>query len=295
MIDKENTTSIAMGLDAIFSVQTDELSENNPEISKKNKQVLSVSVSSIIPSRYQPRHVFNEESLIELANSIIQHGIIQPLVVRQFDDTYELIAGERRLRAAKMAGLDTVPVIVCNVDHETTMAYGVIENIQRKNLNPLEEALSYDRLLKEFSLKHEQIAKTVGKSRAAISNMLRLLNLEDEVKALLNSEKISMGHARALLSIQGDKQVHLAQRIVNEQLSVRAVENLLTKVNTDKPQITKENKVDLDKLKITNYQNRLIDLTQRKLRLKVNKKGQGELTIQLNSFEDLDKLIKQLS
>ena len=198
--------------------------------------VLELAVKQLAPGRYQPRRIMREAELETLADSIRSQGIIQPILVRKTgEDHYEIIAGERRWRAAQMAGLAKVPVVVKEVSDENAMAIALIENIQRENLSALEEALALERLSKEFNLTHQQVAEAVGKSRATISNLLRLLTLTDEVKAYLEQSRLEMGHAKVLLGLQGKAQREAAEVVVNKGLSVREterlVEHLLQKVS----------------------------------------------------------------
>jgi ParB family transcriptional regulator, chromosome partitioning protein len=203
-----------------------------------NVSAMETSVDALRPGRYQPRRHLPEASLAELADSIREQGVLQPLVVRRAApgadgaDTgnagkYEIVAGERRWRAAKLAGLATVPVVVRELDDQSALAVALIENLQREDLNPIDQARSLSRLAAEFQLTHEQVAKAVGRSRASVSNLLRLLDLDDEVKDLLAEGRIDMGHARALLTLDRERQVALARKIGAKGLSVRQVEALV--------------------------------------------------------------------
>lgn len=219
--------SIAMGLDAIFSAEKQNIQENPTQ---KNL-VISVPIPFISPSPYQARKDFTSSHIESLAASIKANGILQPLLVRSIgDNRYELLAGERRLRASQCCGLAEVPVIVCNVDNESAMAFGLIENIQRKNLNAIEEAEAYQRLLTEFSLTHEALSARLGKSRSHITNLLRLNQLEPYIKDNIVSDAITMGHARALLTLEIQDRLHLAKMIIEKQLSVRETEFYVKKL-----------------------------------------------------------------
>ena len=214
---------LGQGLNALIS---DELED---EILGHGKSgTLNIRISNIEPNREQPRKVFEEDALHELADSITQYGIIQPLIVAKKDKYYEIIAGERRWRAAKLAGLKEVPVIVKEYSDEMILEVSLIENIQRENLNPIEEALAYQRLIGEFSLKQDEIAEKVSKSRSAIANTLRLLNLSEQVQQMIIDEMITSGHARALLAIDDQNaQLDIATRVFDEKLSVRETEKLI--------------------------------------------------------------------
>jgi ParB family chromosome partitioning protein len=216
---------LGQGLNALIS---DELEDEILDHGKGG--TLNIRISNIEPNRDQPRKVFEEDALHELADSITQYGIIQPLIVAKKDKYYEIIAGERRWRAAKIAGLKEVPVIVKEYSDELILEISLIENIQRENLNPIEEALAYQRLITEFSLKQDEIADKVSKSRSAIANTLRLLNLGKQVQQMVIDEMISSGHARALLVIQDQNiQLDIATRVFDEKLSVRETEKLIKK------------------------------------------------------------------
>ncbi|MDF1617427.1 ParB/RepB/Spo0J family partition protein [Petrocella sp. FN5] len=214
---------LGQGLNALIS---DELEDEILDHGKGG--TLNIRISNIEPNREQPRKVFEEDALHELADSITQYGIIQPLIVAKKDKYYEIIAGERRWRAAKLAGLKEVPVIVKDYSDEMILEVSLIENIQRENLNPIEEALAYQRLIGEFSLKQDEIAEKVSKSRSAIANTLRLLNLSKQVQQMIIDEMISSGHARALLAIEDQNaQLDIATRVFDEKLSVRETEKLI--------------------------------------------------------------------
>ncbi|PKM54421.1 MAG: chromosome partitioning protein ParB [Firmicutes bacterium HGW-Firmicutes-5] len=216
---------LGQGLNALIS---DELEDEILDHGKGG--TLNIRISNIEPNREQPRKVFEEDALHELADSISQYGIIQPLIVAKKDKYYEIIAGERRWRAAKIAGLKEIPVIIKDYSDEMILEVSLIENIQRENLNAIEEALAYQRLIEEFSLKQDEIAEKVSKSRSAIANTLRLLNLSKQVQQMIIDEMISSGHARALLAIEDQKaQLDIATRVFDEKLSVRETEKLIKK------------------------------------------------------------------
>ena len=213
-----------------FSLVEDNMLETKAEAKT------TIRISRITPRGDQPRKTFDENALQVLADSIREHGVIQPIVVREIgvlEDNYEIIAGERRWRAAKMAGLDEIPAVIMTGDELKIAEVALIENVQRKDLNPIEEAMAYKALIERFDLKQEEVARQAGKSRSAVANMLRLLELPDEVLALVQEEKLSMGHARAILGLADEeKMLPLAEMIVAKELSVREVEALVRKYNT---------------------------------------------------------------
>ena len=241
--------------------------------------------------KYQPRKDINPEKLQELANSIKAQGIIQPIVVRSIaHNQYEIVAGERRWRAAQLAGLAEVPVVIKDVDDHAAMAIALIENIQREDLNPLEEADALKRLLEEFSMTHQQIADAIGKSRATVSNLLRLIDLQSEVKTLLINKQLDMGHARALLALDGNKQIEAARKIVKDGLTVRVAERLIRELQLD-PKPPKVKVIDHDTVRLQD------DLTA-KLGAKVvidhKDNGTGKVVITYSSLEELDGIIEQI-
>lgn len=256
-----------------------------------------VAASNILPIEYlqrgkfQPRKDMNPEKLQELADSIKAQGIIQPIVVRKVDrDKYEIVAGERRWRAAQLAGLQEVPVVVRDIDDRATMAIALIENIQRQDLNPLEEAEALRRLLDEFAMTHLQVAEAVGKSRTTVTNLLRLMDLQPEVKKLLIANQLEMGHARALLALETDKQIAAAQKIAKEGLTVRAAEKLVKDLQADvKPQKTKT--IDTDTLRL---QDELTAKLGAKVFIEHKSNGAGKLVISYASLEELDGIIEQI-
>jgi ParB family transcriptional regulator, chromosome partitioning protein len=241
--------------------------------------------------KFQPRKDMNPEKLQELADSIKAQGIIQPIVVRKLDQNkYEIVAGERRWRAAQLAGLQQVPVVVKDIDDRATMAIALIENIQRQDLNPLEEAEALRRLLDEFTMTHQQIADAVGKSRVTVTNLLRLMELHPEVKKLLISGQLEMGHARALLSLDGPKQIAIAQKIAKEGLTVRMAEKLVKESQAEaKPPKTKS--IDHDTIRL---QNELTAKLGAKVLIEHKENGAGKLVIAYASLEELDGILEQI-
>lgn len=249
-----------------------------------------VKITMVEPNREQPRKNFDEDSLQELADSIKQFGLLQPILVQDRKDHYEIIAGERRWRASRMAGLQEVPVIIRNYSEQEIVEISLIENIQREDLNPIEEAQAYKRLLTEFHLKQDEVAERVSKSRAAVTNSVRLLKLSDEVQQMVIDDMISTGHARALLAVEdAEEQYNLAQKIFDEKLSVRDVEKLVK--NLHKP--AKAKKQD-DKTLEAIYQDIEEKLKQRlSTKVTVTSKGEGagKIEIEFYNHEDLDRLI----
>ena len=260
-------------------------------------QIKFIKLADLQRGKYQPRMQMNEVELQELSESIKQQGIMQPLLIRQISEgKYEIIAGERRFRAAGMAGLETVPALIKDVDDQTAAAMALIENMQRQDLNPLEEADGLARLISDFGFTHEQAAKVVGKSRSAVTNLLRLTQLSKPVQSLLMAGDIDMGHARAMLNVPTARQIGLAQRVAAQGLSVREAEKLAnqliqsSKKNPDGIEKVKIVKVDPD---IRGLQNRLSDLIGLNVEIKTKSKG-GEIKIKFSHPDELDNLLKKL-
>ena len=255
---------------------------------------IMVKINKVEPNREQPRKDFDEDALMELADSIKQFGVLQPILVQKKKDYYEIIAGERRWRAAKLAGLKEVPIIVKEFTEQEIVEISLIENIQRENLNPIEEAQAYKRLLTEFHLKQDEVAERVSKSRAAVTNSIRLLKLNEDVQRMVVDEMISTGHARALLAVENpEEQYNLAQRIFDEKLSVRDVEKLVK--NLHKP--AKPKKTD-DKTMQVIYQDIEEKLKQklgRKVTVTSRGEGSGKIEIEFYNHEDLDRLLDVLN
>ncbi len=260
--------------------------------SENDQRVLPVEF--LQRGRYQPRRHFDENKLQELADSIKAQGMVQPIVVRSVGDkSYEIIAGERRWRAAQLAGLAEVPVFIREVDDQTAMAMALIENIQRDDLNPLEEAVALHRLLDEFGLTHQEIANAVGKSRTTVTNLMRLLELAPEVKALVDERKLDMGHARALLALKAGDQRKAANEVVKKGLSVRATEALVKALLNPKPAVSKKTESSYD----SDTRRLLDDLTDRlgaKVDLKQSGKGKGTLQISFNSLDELEGILEHI-
>ena len=287
---------LGKGLDSLIPNAVGEAKAKKEVIEKvddKGGKETLVKITSVEPNRKQPRKNFDEDALQELADSIKQFGLLQPIMVQDRKDHYEIIAGERRWRAAKLAGLKEIPVLIRDYSEQEIMEISLIENIQREDLNPIEEAQAYKRLLTEFNLKQDEVAERVSKSRAAVTNSIRLLKLSDEVQQMVIDEMISTGHARALLAVEDqEEQYNLAQKIFDEKLSVRDVEKLVK--NLHKP--AKPKKLD-DKTMQAIY----LDIEE-KLKQKLSTKvtvtskgeGVGKIEIEFYSHEDLDRLLDMM-
>ncbi len=256
--------------------------------------LMTLAVSKIRPGKYQPRTKMDQEALAELAASIKTQGLMQPVLVRPVErDRYELIAGERRWRAAQMAGLDHVPALVREVPDEAALVMGLIENIQRENLNAMEEAAGLQRLVQEFKMTHQQAADAVGRSRSAASNLLRLLNLAKPVQAMVMEGVLEMGHARALLALDGAQQVEAANRTAARGLSVRETEALAQQMQMLRtPGSARKKKVDRDIARLEEDASGKIGTT---VEIKAGKKGTGKLVLHYASFEHLDEMLAKLS
>jgi ParB family chromosome partitioning protein len=263
--------------------------EDRPQGDATGGNLRKIALDRIRPGPFQPRSVFEPESLAELANSIREQGVIQPIVVRPVGDTFEIIAGERRWRAAQQAGLEDIPVIVREVDDEVAVALALIENIQREDLNPLEEATALKRLVEDFQLTHAEAAQAVGRSRSMVSNLLRLLELTAEVRDMVDARHLEMGHARALLSLDPASQASAAREVVRKKLSVRETERLVRRLqNPPKPAAKK---ADPDILRL---QEDLAGTLCAKVRIQHGLSGKGKLVIAYNSADELEGIIGHL-
>ena len=294
MTVKKRGLAKGRGLDALLgSVKKEKqhLSVNTADL--EDGQLEQISVEILQRGQYQPRQHIADEALQELSDSIKQHGVMQPIVIRRVrsegeEAQYEIIAGERRWRAAKLAGLTHVPAIVRDMSDQVAIALALIENIQRQDLNPMEQALALQRFHEEFGLSHQEIAETVGKARASVSNLLRLLSLEESVKVLLDEQKIDMGHARALLPLKKAEQAKIAQQVAAKDLSVRQTEQLVRELQ--KPVSSSE------KVKPSSDINQLIEKLTEKLGAEVqidhNAKGKGKIVIKYHSLDELDGILK---
>jgi ParB family chromosome partitioning protein len=252
-----------------------------------------LDIDRIQRGKFQPRQVFDQEALQELADSISAQGIVQPIVVRPDGDHFELVAGERRWRAAQLAGLQKIPAVIRELDAKSTAAIAIIENIQREDLNPLEQAIAFSRLIEDFDLTHQQVADSVGRSRAAISNLIRLLDLADPVKDLVNQSLLNMGHARALLALIRHDQIEIAKLVVNRGLSVRETELLVKK--TLAAQTGTRTKVKLVDPDIRRLENSLSEKFGANVKIKSGKKGSGQLLISYHSAAELEGILEHLA
>ena len=252
-----------------------------------------VKISKVEPNREQPRRHFEEDALLELADSIKQFGVLQPLLVQKKGDYYEIIAGERRWRAAKLAGLKEVPVIVREYSEQEVVEIALIENIQRENLNPIEEAMAYKKLLTEFKLKQDEVAERVSKSRSAVTNSMRLLKLDVKIQQMIIDEMISTGHARALLAIEDkEEQYNLATRIFDEKLSVRDVENIIRQMKN--PKQKKEKKVVENSFIYKDLEEKMISVIGTKVSVNQKGNGKGKIEIEYYSNAELERIFDLL-
>ena len=271
------------------SAQEPEKKEEENDIGKE----LMVKVTAIEPNREQPRKDFNEEAMEELAESMKVYGVLQPLLVQKKGDYYEIIAGERRWRAAKLAGLKEVPVVIREYTKQQTMEIALIENVQREDLNPIEEAKAYQRLIQEFELKQEEIAARVGKNRVTITNSMRLLKLDERVQDLLIQNQITGGHARALLSVEdGQLQYELAGKIIAENLSVRETEKLVKSLSKKKN--PKEKKVEDESLTLIfrDLEERMKSAMGTKVSINIKDKNKGRVEIEYYSESELERIVE---
>jgi len=303
MVTKK-TKGLGRGLEALLGPKVDDSVAAQTAAAEGLPSTLPLS--QMVAGMYQPRTRMDEGALYELAESIKAQGIMQPILVRQLHDgpnagKYEIIAGERRSRAAKLAGLDTVPVLVRNVPNEAAAAMALIENIQREDLNPLEEAQGLQRLIKEFGLTHELAAQAVGRSRSAASNLLRLLNLADPVQSMLMAGDIDMGHARALLALDRATQITAANQISAKKMSVREAESLVKKLSAEFNLVPQKPKSEKSR-DIKRIEEELSDLLTAQVEVRVKKRVKrhgrveelGELAIQFGSIDELNGLIDKL-
>jgi len=291
----EKKRGLGRGLNALINTGSD--TENNKENTKENHEYKEVfiNISFVEPNRNQPRKEFDKESLSELANSIKQYGILQPIIVQKNGDMYEIIAGERRWRAAKEAGLTEVPVIVRDYDKQKVMEISIIENIQREDLNPIEEAMAYQSLMEEYGLKHDELAEKVSKNRSTITNSMRLLKLSKNIQQMLIDGRISTGHAKVLLSVEDiNEQEKIAQELIDKSLSVRELEKLVKKYT--KPRKKKDDKDDKDySLFYREYEDRLKDILGTKVQINTKDKNKGRIEIDYYSAAELERIVELLN
>ena len=282
-------SGLGKGLDLL--IPSSPLKKEEPKVQDEDKTVLKIS--QIEPNKKQPRKQFDQDALNELAQSIKQYGIIQPIVVTKRDDYYEIIAGERRWRAAKKAGLKEVPVVIKEYTEKEIAEISLIENIQREDLNPVEEAKAYKQLIDEYNLTQEELAERVSKSRTAITNTLRLLKLHSKIQTMLVKGTITAGHARALLGLEDqDMQLVVAEKVVNETLSVRQTEDLVRACNTPKP----EKKTPIRNNAVyKDLEKRMTEAVGSKVRIKQTEQGKGKVEISYFSEEQLDQIFTMIN
>lgn len=293
---------LGKGLDSLIPDKKFDKSGSIPH-NKENKQVESTTrekdgqvmmkINDVEPNREQPRKHFEEDALLELADSIKQFGVLQPLIVQKRKDYYEIIAGERRWRAAKLAGIKEVPVIVKNYTDQEILEISLIENIQRENLNPIEEAMAYKKLLNEFHLKQDEVAERVSKSRTAVTNSMRLLKLSEKVQQMIIDDMISTGHARALLAIDDEEQQYLlATKIFDEKLSVRETEKLVKDVKNPKKEIPK--KIIQNEFVYEDIEERMKNIMGTKVHVNHKPNGKGKIEIEYYSDSELERIFELL-
>ena len=293
---------LGKGLDSLIPDKKFDKSGSIPH-NKENKQVESATkekdgqvmmkINDVEPNREQPRKHFEEDALLELADSIKQFGVLQPLIVQKRKDYYEIIAGERRWRAAKLAGIKEVPVIVKNYTDQEILEISLIENIQRENLNPIEEAMAYKKLLNEFNLKQDEVAERVSKSRTAVTNSMRLLKLSEKVQQMIIDDMISTGHARALLAIDDEEQQYLlATKIFDEKLSVREIEKLVKDVKNPKKEIPK--KIIQNAFVYEDIEERMKNIMGTKVHVNHKPNGKGKIEIEYYSDSELERIFELL-
>jgi len=288
---------LGRGLDALLGGDSDQHESAGKE-APPAKRVDTLPLDLIQRGRFQPRRDFNPDSLQELADSIAAQGVVQPIVVRPIDvDRYEIIAGERRWRAAQQAGLSDIPAVVRDVPDRTAMAMGLIENIQRDDLNPLEEASALHRLLDEFELTHQQIAQGIGKSRTTVTNLLRLLELNADVKQLIEERRLEMGHARALLGLKNQTQSDTARQVVTQGLSVRETEKLVRRLQGAEPEQEQKQKAKVvhdEDPDVKRLESNLVDKLGAQVKIEQRAGGKGKLVISYNTLDELEGILEHI-
>jgi len=290
---------LGKGLDSLIPNKTVKTTEKQANKTQKEKVKVEksgetiVKITQVEPNSEQPRKDFDEDALLELADSIKQFGVLQPLLVQKKNDYYEIIAGERRWRAAKLAGLKEVPVLVREYTEQEVVEISLIENIQRENLNPIEEAIAYKRLLKEFHLKQDEIAERVSKSRTAVTNSMRLLKLNSKVQQMVIDDMISTGHARALLALEDEEQQYtIANKIFDEKLSVRETEKLVKEIKN--PKKPKEKKVMENAFIYQDLEEKMKGVFGTKVSIASKGKGKGKIEIEYYSDDELEHLFDMM-
>ncbi|RHW76511.1 ParB/RepB/Spo0J family partition protein [Colwellia sp. RSH04] len=293
---RKGASRLGRGLDALLAPASpvNESSAEDASASKNaaDSELQELSVKLLSPGKYQPRRDMSDTALEELSLSIQSQGIIQPIVVRSTgENSYEIIAGERRWRAAKLAQLEAVPCLVKDIPDESAVAIALIENIQREDLNAMEEAIALERLLNEFDLTHQEVAIAVGKSRTTVTNLLRLNNLNEEVKTFLENGDIEMGHARALLALEGEVQTTAAQTVATKELTVRETESLIKKIQNP---VAEKEAIEKD-IKTLDLEQDLADRLGAKVAISHNKKGKGKLVISYANLEKLEEILTKIN
>ena len=287
---------LGKGLDSLI---TDKVNKpgaaKDTSLTPTEDQAVMVPINKVEPNKEQPRKHFNEDALLELSESIKQMGIIQPIVVQDRNSYYEIIAGERRWRAAKQAGLKKIPVIIKNYTEQEIVEISLIENIQREDLNPIEEAFAYKRLLEEFNLKQDEVAERVSKSRTAVTNSIRLLKLNEKVQQMVIDDMIQTGHARALLGIEDlEKQYNMAQKVFDEKLSVRETEKLVKKVQKEKEEVEKTKMDKQLEIVYQDLEEKMKQILGTKVSINAKDENKGKIEIEYYNKEDLDRLIDMI-
>lgn len=272
---------LGRGLDALLSLEGEE-------------SVEEILLKDIRPNPYQPRKIFEADAIEELKDSILQHGVIQPIIVRKSIKGYEIVVGERRFRASKEAGLEYIPAVVRELTDEQMMELALLENLQREDLTPIEEAEAYERLINELKIKQEDLAKKIGKSRPHITNMIRLLSLPEKIRAMINSKELSMGHGRALLALKNEKEMlEVANKIRKEHLNVRQVEQLISELNDKKPK-KKPKKADKKDIFVTSKEEELRDYFGTNVNIQTGKR-KGKIEIEFYNQDDLNRILDLLT
>lgn len=296
MAGKQQRRGLGKNLSELLSISPESFSEVTGEAKASEHasiQVRYIPVEKLQRGKYQPRKDIDVEKLEELASSIKAQGLLQPIVIRTIDkDRYEIIAGERRWRAAQIAGLTEIPSIVRDVSDQATMAFALIENIQRENLNPVEEAVAIQHLIDDCQLTHQEVADTLGKPRATISNLLRILSLNNDVRTMLEHGDIEFGHAKVLLGLKGSSQSQAAKIVVGRGLSVRETEALVKKMLSPSASLKLEKAIDPD---VKDLQNMLADKIGTPVKIHYNAKGKGKLVLSYASLEELENILKHIS
>lgn len=287
---------LGKGLDTLLPDKIERKKEVVVIETPENKEFVKININKIEPNQSQPRQEFSEDSLIELSESIKVHGLIEPLIVQKKEnDLYEIIAGERRWRAARMAGLNEIPAIIKELTKQEAMEIALIENIQREDLNDIEEALTYKRLIDEFGLKQDELAERVGKSRVAITNILRLLKLHPDVQRMIVEKKIKGGHARALLALDEEKQYQAAQKVFDEDLSVRDTEKLVKQLQN--PQKEKEDKKNIElknQVIYNSFRENIENIMGTKVNINRKDNEKGRIEIEYYSEEEFERISEML-